>query len=75
MGSSLVLSVILSGAKDLTERSDTVRVAGVRSFAPLRTTARLRITERKSAQTIVNGLSVQGRASLDAGPVIAMRRG
>ena len=31
-------SVILSAAKDLTERSDTVRVAGARSFAPLRTT-------------------------------------
>ena len=34
---SLVL-VVLSVAKDLTERSDTGRVAGVRSFATLRTT-------------------------------------
>jgi hypothetical protein len=30
--------VILSAAKDLTERSDTGRGAGVRSFAALRTT-------------------------------------
>jgi hypothetical protein len=30
--------VIPSVAKDLTERSDTDRVAGVRSFAPLRAT-------------------------------------
>ena len=31
-------SVILSEAKDLAERPDTDRVAGVRSFAALRTT-------------------------------------
>ena len=34
----MVTVVILSAAKDLTERSDTDRVAGARSFAALRTT-------------------------------------
>jgi hypothetical protein len=33
-----LILVILSAAKDLTERSDMGRVADVRSFAPLRTT-------------------------------------
>jgi hypothetical protein len=33
------LLVILSATKDLAERSDTGRAAGVRSFAALRTTA------------------------------------
>ena len=39
--------VILSAAKDLTERSDTGRVAGVRSFAALRTTG-VRTQARRS---------------------------
>jgi hypothetical protein len=36
----MVTVVILSAAKDLTERSDTDRVAGARSFAALRTTGK-----------------------------------
>jgi hypothetical protein len=36
----LLFLVILSAAKDLTERSDTGPVADVRSFAALRTTER-----------------------------------
>jgi hypothetical protein len=34
----MLILVILSAAKDLTERSDTGRIAGVKSFAALRTT-------------------------------------
>ena len=38
----MLILVILSAAKDLTERSDTRRAAGVRSFAALRTTGKQR---------------------------------
>ncbi|CAN5455316.1 hypothetical protein BH10PSE6_BH10PSE6_47740 [soil metagenome] len=39
--------VVLSVAKDLTERSDTDRVAGVRSFATLRTTEKVLVQREK----------------------------
>ena len=52
--SPTLIPVILSAAKDLAERSDTDRVAGVRFFASLRTTGkRVLFNTRKSTRILV----------------------
>ncbi|CAN5693159.1 hypothetical protein BH10PSE6_BH10PSE6_40320 [soil metagenome] len=60
--------VVLSVAKDPAERSDTGRVAGVRSFAPLRTTGNGAQASKAVASTI-DGLSwKEGLSTRPFGP-------
>ncbi len=61
-----VILVILSAAKDLTERPGAGGVAGVRSFAALRTTEERLRAKRSEGAAMTDEIGLEGGPAIDA---------